>query len=163
MFSIFFIFIVKGLKMKIDGIDKKIIRSLIKDARTPILSIAREVGISGAAIHQRLRKLEKSKLIDGYQMMINQKSLGYSSIAFIGIYLEVSAKVTSVIKRLKEIPEVLESHYTTGDFSIFIKVICKDNEDLMNLIETKVKPINGVSKFESFISLDQQIKRQIHI
>lgn len=163
MFSIFFIFMVKDFKMKIDGIDKKIIRSLIKDARTPILSIAREVGISGAAIHQRLRKLEKSKLIDGYQMMINHKSLGYSTTAFIGIYLETSAVLSSVIKRLKEIPEVLESHYTTGEFTIFIKVLSKNNEDLMHLLNNDIQNIKGVFRTETFISLEQQIKRQIHI
>ena len=149
--------------MKIDGIDKKIIRTLIKDARTPILSIAREVGISGAAIHQRLRKLEKTNLIDGYHMLINHKSLGYSTTAFIGVHLETSAVLTSVIKRLKEIPEVLESHYTTGNFTIFIKLLCKNNEDLMKLLDTKIKTINGVSRLETIISLDQQIDRQIHI
>jgi len=149
--------------MKIDGIDKKIIRSLIKDARIPILSIARDVGISGAAIHQRLRKLEKSNLIDGYQMIINPKSLGFNTTAFVGVYLNNSAVLSSVIKRIKEIPEVLESHYTTGDFTIFIKVVCKKNEDLMQLLDTKIKVIKGVSKFETFISLNQQIDRQVYV
>jgi Lrp/AsnC family transcriptional regulator for asnA, asnC and gidA len=149
--------------MKIDGIDKKIIRSLIKDARIPILSIARDVGISGAAIHQRLRKLEKSELIDGYQMMINHKSLGYSTTAFVGIYLNSSAVLSSVIKRIKEISEVIECHYTTGNFTLFVKVTCKENEDLIQLLDTKIKSIKGVSKFETFISLDQQINRQVHV
>ena len=163
MFSIFFIFIVKDVKMKIDGIDKKIIRSLIKDARIPILSIARDVGISGAAIHQRLRKLEKSELINGYQMMINPKSLGYNTTAFVGVYLNSLAVLSSVIKRIKEISEVLECHYTTGDFTIFIKIVCKENEDLMQLLDTKIKVIKGVSKFETFISLNQQIDRQVGV
>ncbi|WP_405606591.1 Lrp/AsnC family transcriptional regulator [Polaribacter sp. Asnod1-A03] len=149
--------------MKIDGIDKKIIRGLIKDARTPILSIAREAGVSGAAIHQRLRKLEKAKLIDGYQMRINHQSLGYSRTAFIGIYLDTDTLLPSVIKRLKDITEVLECHYTTGNFTIFIKVICKNDQDLMNLLETKIKTIKGVSKIETFLSLNQQIDRQFYI
>ncbi|WP_166385746.1 MULTISPECIES: Lrp/AsnC family transcriptional regulator [unclassified Polaribacter] len=149
--------------MKIDGIDKKIIRSLVKDARIPILSIARDVGISGAAIHQRLRKLEKSELIDSYQMVINPKALGYTTIAFVGVFLETTAVLSSIIKRLKEIREVVECHYTTGNFTIFIKVLCKDNVDLMCLLDTKIKMINGVTKFETFISLNQQIDRQIHI
>lgn len=163
MFSIFFIFIVKEVKMKIDGIDKKIIRSLIKDARIPILSIARDVGISGAAIHQRLRKLEKSGLIDGYQMVINPKSIGYNTTAFVGVYLSSSAVLSSVIKRIKEIPEVLECHYTTGEFTVFIKIVCKENEDLIQVLDTKIKVIKGVSKFETFISLSNQIDRQVHI
>ena len=149
--------------MKIDGIDKKIIRSLVKDARIPILSIARDVGISGAAIHQRLRKLEKSELIDSYQMVINPKALGYTTIAFVGVFLETTAVLSSIMKRLKEIREVVECHYTTGNFTIFIKVLCKDNVDLMCLLDTKIKMINGVTKFETFISLNQQIDRQIHI
>lgn len=163
MFSIFFIFKVKDSKMKIDGIDKKIIRSLVKDARTPILSIAREVGISGAAIHQRLRKLEKSKLIAGYHMKINQSSIGYTTTSFVGIHLEPTAVLSSIIKRLKEIPEVVESHYTTGDYSIFVKLLNKNNQDLMRVLETKIQQINGVSKIETFVSLKQQIDRQIHI
>jgi len=149
--------------MKIDGIDKIIIKSLVSDARTPILSIAREVGVSGAAIHQRLRKLEKSKLIDGYKMVINPKILGYSTTAFIGVFLDSSSLYSSAIKRLKEIPEIIESHYTTGNYAIFIKVLCKNNEDLMNLLNKDIQNIKGVSRTETFISLDQQIDRQISI
>jgi len=149
--------------MKIDGIDKIIIRRLVKDARTPVLSIAREVGISGAAIHQRLRKLEKSKLIDGYKMVINPKALGYTTSAFIGIFLDSSSLYSSAIKRLKEIPEVVESYYTTGNYAIFVKILCKNNEDLMHLLNRDIQGIKGVSRTETFISLDQQIDRQISI
>ena len=149
--------------MKIDGIDKIIIKRLIKDARTPVLSIAREVGISGAAIHQRLRKLEKSDLIDGYKMIINPKSLGYTTTAFVGVLLDSSSQYSSVIKRLKEIPEVVESHYTTGNYAVFIKILCKNNEGLMRLLNKNILTIKGVSRAETFISLDQQINRQIHI
>lgn len=149
--------------MKIDGIDKTIIRTLIKDARTPILSIARKVGISGAAIHQRLRKLEKAKLIEGYNMIINPKSIGYTTIAFIGVYLDSSSSLSSVIKRLKEIPEVIESHYTTGVFPIFIKILGKDNEDLMRVLNDKILPIKSIIRTETFISLEQQIYRQVNV
>ncbi|MGB0879068.1 MAG: Lrp/AsnC ligand binding domain-containing protein [Polaribacter sp.] len=149
--------------MKIDGIDKIIIKRLLKDARTPVLSIAREVGISGAAIHQRLRKLEKSNLIDGYKMVINPKSLGYTTTAFVGVFLDSSSQYSSVVKRLKEIPEVVESHYTTGNYPIFIKLLCKNNEGLMHLLNTHILSIKGVSRAETFISLDQQINRQIRI
>jgi Lrp/AsnC family transcriptional regulator, regulator for asnA, asnC and gidA len=147
--------------MKIDGIDKIIIKSLVNDARTPILSIAREVGVSGAAIHQRLRKLEKSNLIEGYKMVINPKALGYTTTAFVGIFLEASNLYSSAIKRLKEIPEIVESHYTTGNYAIFIKIMCKNNEDLMHLLNKDIQNIEGISRTETFISLDQQIDRQI--
>lgn len=149
--------------MKIDGIDKIIIRRLVKDARTPVLSIAREVGISGAAIHQRLRKLEKSKLIDGYKMIINPKALGYTTTAFIGIFLESASLFSSAVKRLEEIPEVVESYYTTGNYSVFIKILCKNNDDLMHLLNKDIQNIKGVSRTETFISLNQQINRQIKI
>ncbi|MBL4644066.1 MAG: Lrp/AsnC ligand binding domain-containing protein [Flavobacteriaceae bacterium] len=149
--------------IKIDGIDKIIIKRLVEDARTPILTIAREVGISGAAIHQRLRKLEYSELIVGSKMVLNPKALGYTTTAFIGIFLDSSSMYNSAIKRLKEIPEVVESHYTTGNYAIFIKMLCKNNEDLMHLLNNDIQTIKGVARTETFISLDQQIDRQIKI
>lgn len=149
--------------MKIDGIDKKIIRNLVKDARTPILTIAREVGVSGAAIHQRLRKLEKAKLISGYHMKINHETIGYTTISFVRISLKPATVLSSVVKRLKEIPEVVESHYTTGNYAILVKILCKNNKDLLRILETKIQQINGVSKTETAISLQHQIDRQIYI
>lgn len=149
--------------IQIDGIDKKILRALMEDARTPILQIAREVGISGAAIHQRLRKLEKSKLIAGSKFVINPRVLGYTTMAFIGIYLDKAVSNPEAVRQLKKIPEVIECHYTTGNWSIFIKVLCQDNEHLMHLLNNHVQSITGVSRTETFISLDQQIERQIKI
>ncbi|MCF7568406.1 Lrp/AsnC ligand binding domain-containing protein [Sabulilitoribacter arenilitoris] len=147
----------------IDGIDKKILRALMGDARTPILEIARSVGISGAAIHQRLRKLEKSGLISGSKFVINPKVLGYTTMAFIGIYLDKAISNPEAVKQLKKIPEVLECHYTTGNWSVFIKILCKDNQHLMHLLNREIQSISGVSRTETFISLDQQIDRQISI
>jgi Lrp/AsnC family transcriptional regulator for asnA, asnC and gidA len=147
----------------IDGIDKKILRALMHDARTPILEIARNVGISGAAIHQRLRKLEKSGLISGSKFVINPKVLGYTTMAFIGIYLDKAISNPEAVRQLKRIPEVLECHYTTGNWSILIKVLCKDNAHLMHLLNKEIQAISGVSRTETFISLEQQIDRQIKI
>lgn len=149
--------------IQIDGIDKKILRALMADARTPILEIARLVGISGAAIHQRLRKLEKSGLISGSKFVINPKVLGYTTMAFIGIFLDKAVSNPQAVKQLQKIPEVLECHYTTGNWSIFIKVLCKDNAHLMHVLNNDIQSITGVSRTETFISLDQQIERQIKI
>ncbi|HBU79236.1 MAG TPA: transcriptional regulator [Muricauda sp.] len=149
--------------VKIDGIDKKILRYLMEDARKPILEIARNIGISGAAIHQRLRKLESSGLISGSKFVINPKVLGYSTMAYIGIYLDKAMTNPKAVKQLKDIPEVLECHYTTGNWSILIKVLCQDNEHLMQVLNKKIQQIEGVSRTETFISLDQQIDRQIQI
>ncbi|BDW92080.1 MULTISPECIES: Lrp/AsnC ligand binding domain-containing protein [Flavobacteriaceae] len=149
--------------VKIDGIDKKILRYLMEDARRPILEIARNIGISGAAIHQRLRKLESSGLLAGSKFVINPKVLGYSTMAYIGIYLDKAMTNPRAVKQLEEIPEVLECHYTTGNWSILIKVLCRDNEHLMQVLNKKIQQIEGVSRTETFISLDQQIDRQIRI
>ena len=127
------------------------------------MEIARKIGISGAAIHQRLRKLENSGLISGSKFVINPRMLGYHTMAFIGIYLDKAMRNPEAVKQLKEIPEVLECHYTTGNWSILIKILCKDNEHLMNVLNHKVQSIEGVSRTETFISLNQQIDRQISV
>lgn len=149
--------------LEIDGIDKEILRALMEDARTPILEIARKVNISGAAIHQRLRKLEKSGLISGSKFIINPKALGYSTMAFVGIYLDKAMNNPEAVKQLQKIPEVLECHYTTGNWSIFIKILCRDNEHLMHLLNKEIQSIPGVSRTETFVSLQQQIDRQIKV
>lgn len=153
----------KNTKFNIDGIDKIILNHLMLDARVPILSIAREIGVSGAAIHQRLRKLEASGLIAGSKFLINPKVLGFKTMAFVGIFLDSSSKYKEAIKRLKEIDEVIESHYTTGNYAIFVKIICRDNEHLMKVLNHEIQNIKGVARTETFISLDQQIDRQIKI
>ena len=151
------------LQIEIDGIDKEILRYLMQDARKPILQIAHKIGISGAAIHQRLKKLEDANVISGSKFIINPKVLGYKTMAFIGVYLEKAANNAQAVKELNKIPEVLECHYTTGNWSILIKIICKDNEHLMQLLNKKIQPIDGVSRTETFISLEQQIERQIQL
>jgi Lrp/AsnC family transcriptional regulator for asnA, asnC and gidA len=154
---------INQLQIEIDGIDKEILRDLMDDARKPILQIANKVGISGAAIHQRLRKLEQAGVIAGSKFIVNTKVLGYSTMAFIGIYLDKAASNPEAVKELSKIPEVLECHYTTGNWSILIKVICRDNEHLMQLLNKRIQPISGVSRTETFISLQQQIERQIQL
>ena len=152
---------INQLQIEIDGIDKEILRDLMTDARKPILQIANKIGISGAAIHQRLKKLEDANVISGSRLIVNTKVLGYNTMAFVGVYLDKASSNAEAVKELKKIPEVLECHYTTGNWSILIKIICRDNEHLMNLLNKNIQPINGVSRTETFISLEQQIERQI--
>ncbi|MFY8098326.1 MAG: Lrp/AsnC family transcriptional regulator [Flavobacterium sp.] len=151
------------LQIEIDGIDKEILRDLMEDARKPILQIANKIGISGAAIHQRLKKLEQAGVISGSKYVVDNKVLGYKTMAFVGIYLEKASSNPEVVRELKKIPEVLEAHYTTGNWSILTKIICQDNEHLMNLLNKKIQIIKGVSRTETFISLEQQIERQIQL
>lgn len=153
----------KNKLIKLDGIDKQILRMLMSNSRRPILEIAKNIGISGAAIHQRLRKLEKQNLIIGSSIKINTKIIGYTTMAFIGIFLDKATNNMSVVNELKKIPEILECHYTTGDWSVLIKLICNDNEDLMKILTKKIQTIKGVSRTETYISLEQQINREISI
>jgi Lrp/AsnC family transcriptional regulator for asnA, asnC and gidA len=147
--------------LSIDGIDKIILNELIINARTPINQIAVKASISGAAVHQRIKKLEASGLISGSHVKLSPKILGFKTMAFIGVYLDKAMNNSTAVNKLNQIPEILECHYTTGNWSIFIKIMCKDNEHLMNLLNNKIQNIPGISRTETFISLDQQISRQI--
>lgn len=147
----------------VDGIDKSILNALMEDAKKPILEIARGIGITGAAVHQRLRKLEKSGLIQGSKLIIDPRILGYKTMAFVGVYLDKAVSNPRAVNQLREITEVIECHYTTGNWSIFLKILCKDNEHLMTVLNKDIQAIEGVSRTETFISLNQQIDRQIKI
>ena len=148
-------------KALLDGIDKIIIRYLLEEARTPIQILAKACGISGAAIHQRLKKLENTGVISGSQIILNPKVLGFNTIAFIGIYLDKAIRNPEAVQQLKNIPEVVECHYTTGNWSIFVKLLCRDNEHLMQLLNKNIQSIEGVSRTETFISLQEQISHQV--
>ena len=145
----------------LDGIDKIIIKNLLEDARRPIQALSKASGISGAAVHQRLKKLEKAKVISGSQIILNPKILGFKTVAFIGIYLDKAIRNEEVVKQLKIISEVVECHYTTGNWSVFAKIVCRDNEHLMKLLNKKIQSVNGVSRTETFISLQEQLNRQV--
>ena len=148
-------------KVLLDGIDKIIIKHLLKEARTPIQILSKASGISGAAIHQRLKKLENTGVVSGSQVILNPKILGFNTVAFVGVYLDKAIRNPEAVKQLKNIPEVIECHYTTGNWSIFVKLLCRDNEHLMHLLNKNIQSIEGVSRTETFISLQEQISRQV--
>ena len=148
-------------KALLDGIDKIIIKHLLKEARTPIQILSKASGISGAAIHQRLKKLENTGVVSGSQIILNPKILGFNTVAFIGVYLDKAIRNPEAVRQLKNIPEVIECHYTTGNWSVFVKLLCRDNEHLMQLLNKNIQTIDGVSRTETFISLQEQISRQI--
>ena len=148
-------------KALLDGIDKIIIKHLLREARTPIQILSKASGISGAAIHQRLKKLENTGVVSGSQIILNPKILGFNTVAFIGVYLDKAIRNPEAVRQLKNIPEVIECHYTTGNWSIFVKLLCRDNEHLMQLLNKNIQTIDGVSRTETFISLQEQISRQI--
>ncbi len=149
--------------ISLDGIDKDILRVLMENARTPVQEIARQLNLSGSAVHQRIKKLEDANLIQGSYLKLNPSSLGYTTTAYIGVYLDKAMRNLEAVSQLKKIPEVVECHYTTGNWSILIKILCKNNEHLMQLLNHNIQSIEGVSRTETFISLHQQIDRQINI
>lgn len=150
-------------KYSVDKIDQKILMHLISNARMPFLEIARECGISGAAIHQRVKKLEDGGVIVGSRLEIDPKALGNDVCAFVGIQISQSNFYHEVIESLKGISEIVECHFITGKYSIFAKLYCKDNEHLMNVIVNIIQEIPGISQTETFLSLDQSFERQVSV
>lgn len=150
-------------KVAIDAIDRKILQYLIKNARIPFLEIARECGISGAAIHQRVKKLDEMGVITGSRLEVNPKSLGFDVCAIIGISVSDPSMNYEIVKRLREMPEITECHFITGKYNFLIKVYCVDNAHLMKTIFDGVLNIPWVSHTETFISLNEAFSRPIYI
>lgn len=150
-------------KVDMDHIDQKILRSLMKNARMPYLEIARECGISGAAIHQRVKKLTDLGVILGARLIVDPKSLGFDVCAIIGIQLRDVALHGSTIETLRKVPEVVECYFLTGKYNVLIKVYCRDNEHLMHTIFDKILTVQGITTTETFISLNEAFARQVSI
>lgn len=150
-------------KLKVDTVDQKILSYLVKNARMPFLEIARECGISGAAIHQRVRKMEDAGIIAGSRMVVKPKALGFDVCAFVGVQLVSTNQYVGVIEELKRMPEVVECHFITGEFALLLKLFCRDNEHLMDVLVNTIQNITGIARTESFISLDQAIERPVYV
>ena len=151
------------VKTALDATDRKILRYLIKNARTPFLEIARECGISGAAIHQRIKKLEDMGVIQGSRLVVAPKSLGFDVCAFISIRVSDITQQQDTVERLKEIPEIVECHYITGSYNLMVKLYCIDNEHLMRTIFDKILHVQGVSSTQTYMSLNESFQREIHV
>ena len=147
----------------IDAIDRKILKYLITNARMPFLEIARKCGISGAAIHQRIQRMMDMGVITGSGYNVSAKMLGYRTCTFIGVNLESGAMYHKVVPELQKIPEVVECHFTTGPYTMLIKLFARDNEHLMELLNSKIQTIPGVTGTETLISLDHSIHRRLPI
>lgn len=148
---------------KIDRLDRKILKIVMHNARIPSKDVALECGVSRAAIHQRLQRLIDLKVIKGSGYHVNQKVLGYATCTYIGVNLERGAMYRTVVPELEKIPEVVECHFTTGPYTMLIKLYARDNEHLMDLLNNKIQMIRGVTGTETLISLDQSIAREIPI
>lgn len=148
---------------KIDALDKKILSIITRNARIPFKDVAAQCGVSRAAIHQRVQRLVDLGVIVGSGYNIDPKKLNYRTCTYIGIFLEKGWMYEEVAEELEKIHEIVECHYTTGQYSVFAKVYAKDNEHLKEILNGKLQAIRGISSTETFISLEQKIKREIPI
>ena len=145
----------------LDELDRKILSLITKNARIPYLEVARECKVSGAAIHQRIQRLTKMGVITGSEFSISPKKIGFATCAYVGIFLDSASLYPEVVEQLKDIPEITQCHYITGGYSIFIKIFTRDNEDLKRILVNKVQAIEGISRTETFISLEESFNRQL--
>jgi Lrp/AsnC family transcriptional regulator for asnA, asnC and gidA len=150
-------------RYNIDNLDQKILGFLIKNARMPFLEVARECGISGAAIHQRVKKMEDAGVITGSSLQVKPQAIGLDVCAFVGIHLNESNHYETTIEALKVIPEVVECHFVTGSYQLLLKVYCRDHEHLMDILVNTIQRIPNIQKTETLISLDQTFQRQVWV
>ena len=148
---------------KIDLLDKKILSILSKNARIPFKDVAAECKVSRAAIHQRVQHLIENGVIMGSGFDVNPKSLGYSTCTYVGITLERGSMYRDVVEQLRQIPEVVECHFTTGPYTMLVKLYARENEQLMQLLNGRLQSIPGVVATETLISLEQSIRREIPV
>ena len=148
---------------KIDKLDKKILSILSLNARMPFKDVAAECGVSRAAIHQRVQRLIEEGVITGSGFDVSPKSLGYSTCTYVGITLERGSMYKKVIEKVAQIPEIVECHFTTGPYTMLIKLYARDNEQLMDLQNNTLQAIPVVVSTETLISLEQSLKREIPV
>ena len=148
---------------QLDETDRKILSLLVNDARRPFLEVARECGISGAAIHQRVRKLENSGVISGSRLLVKPSELGLKVCAFVGINLSEGSKYLDVVNALKHVPEVVECHFVTGKSALLVKVYCIDNDHLMKVVVSTIQKIPYVQSTDTIISLEEVFERQVWV
>lgn len=146
----------------LDSLDKKILRLIAEDARMPFLEVARVCNVSGAAIHQRIQKLSNQGVLKGSKFNIDPEKIGYETCAFIGINLKHPENFDEVVEKLKRIPEIVECHYTTGDYDMFMKIYALNNHHLLNIIHDNLQPL-GLSRSETIISFNSAFCRQLPI
>lgn len=149
-------------KQNFDALDIKILHDLSISARKPYLEIAREFGVSGAAVHQRIQKLIASGVIIGSECRIEPTTLGYNTCAYVGLYLREPAQANSVIEKLKAIPEIVECHFTTGRYDIFIKLVAQNNDHLLYLLQHVIQPL-GMARTETLMSFREVFKRPLPV
>jgi Lrp/AsnC family transcriptional regulator for asnA, asnC and gidA len=152
-----------GRNFEIDNTDLKILEILMQDAKRPYTEVARKVNVSQGTVHVRMNKMEEAGILDKTTLRINYAKLGYDITAFIGIYLEKSALYDMVLAKLKDIPEITSIHYTTGNYSMFVKIHCRDTNHLKEVLHDKMQQVEGIERTETMISLEESLDRNLKL
>lgn len=147
----------------VDDLDLQILSMLMKNAKMPYTDIAKQLDVSGGTVHVRMRKLEQIGIVQASSLKVDYSKLGFDVAAFIGIFLDKSSLYKDVITELSRIPEIVGAHYTTGNYAIFAKLICRDTNHLRDVLSEKVQSIRGIQRTETFISLEESINRPIEL
>lgn len=149
--------------LNIDKLDLQIIQHLMQDANISYADLGKKLFVSAGTVHVRIKKLQDNGIVSGNRLHVNLKKLGYDVIAFIGIYLEKSSLYDVVAKDLKKIPEIVRMNYTTGNYSIFAEIVCKDITQLRRVLHDELQKIKGIERTETFISLEESLNRNVQV
>jgi Lrp/AsnC family transcriptional regulator for asnA, asnC and gidA len=152
-----------AVKLNLDKLDHQIIDAMLENAETSYADLGKRLFVSGGTIHVRIKKLQEMGIVKGTKLKVDLKALGYDVIAFIGVYLEKSSLYDQVAKELKKIPEIVRVNYTTGNYSMFAEIVCKDINQLKVVLHDELQKIKGIERTETFISLEESFKRNVAV
>jgi Lrp/AsnC family transcriptional regulator for asnA, asnC and gidA len=150
-------------KLNLDKLDLQIIHHMMEDAEISYADLGKQLFVSGGTIHVRIKKLQEAGIVKGTRLNVDLKQLGHDVIAFIGIYLEKSSLYDSVEKELQKISEIVRLNYTTGNYSMFAEVVCKDISQLRYVLHDQLQKIKGIERTETFISLEESFSRNAKV
>lgn len=152
-----------AIKLNLDKLDFQILSAMMDNANISYADLGKQLFVSGGTIHVRMKKLQELGIVSGTRLQVNHKLLGYDVIAFIGIYLEKSSLYDSVAKELKKIPEIVRLNYTTGNYSMFAEVVCKDIGQLKFVLHDALQKIKGIERTDTIISLEESFSRSVEM
>ena len=150
-------------KLNLDKLDLQIIQEMLQNAETPYAELGKKLFVSGGTIHVRIKKLEGFGIVKGKKLSVNLKELGYDITAFVGIFLEKSSLYDVVAKELEKIPEIIRLNYTTGNYSMYIEIVCKDINQLRYVLHDELQKIKGIERTETLISLEESFNRNVQV
>lgn len=152
-----------AMKLNLDKLDLQIIQHMMDDSMISYADLGKKLFVSGGTIHVRIKKLQDAGIVKGFRLNADLKKLGYDVIAFIGIYLKESSLYDSVAKELQKLPEIVRLNYTTGNYSMFAEIACRDIVQLKNVLHDELQKIKGIERTETFISLEESFNRNVRV